>query len=280
VNPLFFPGGNIGKLAVCGTVNDLSVSGATPLFLSASFIIEEGFPLSGLETIIKTMQEECQSAGVSIVTGDTKVVEKGKCDGIFINTSGIGILNAKSLNISEGTYIEPGDKIIINGNIGNHAAAVLCARNAIEYYSEIKSDCASLNGLIENVLHASGGIRFMRDATRGGLAGVLCELAEKKLTGIEIYEENIPVTEAVKGFCEIFGYEAIHLANEGKVVMVVDNADTDIVLKIMRSHNLGKNSRIIGNVTHDHPGSVIMHTSVGGKRTVEMLAGEMLPRIC
>ncbi len=280
VDPIFFKGGNIGKLAICGTVNDLSVSGAKPKYISCGFIIEEGFPFSELETIVQTMAEEARKAGVLIVTGDTKVVDNGKCDKIFINTSGVGILNHKNKDISSGKNIEIGDKIIINGSIADHGVAILCARNSIEYSSDVESDCASLNQLISNATQCSDKIKFMRDATRGGLATVLCELAEKNKFGIEIDETLIPVSESVRGLCEVFGFDPLYMANEGKVVMVVGKEDSDRVLAEMQKNNEGKNSVIIGEITEQPKGMLIMKTNIGGSRIVDMLAGEQLPRIC
>lgn len=279
VDPIFFPGGNIGKLAVCGTVNDLSVSGAKPLYISCGFIIEEGFLFNDLEKIVKTMSEEAEKAGVLIVTGDTKVVDKGKCDKIFINTSGIGILYDKNKTISFGDNIKEGDKIIINGNIGDHGTAILCARNGIEYSSSVLSDCASLNKLISDAM-SSGKIKFMRDATRGGVATVLCELAEKIKMGIDLNEDKIPVQESVRGLCETFGFDPLYMANEGKVVMIVENNDAGNILKQIKKNKLGTNASIIGEIAKEHPGMVTMKTQIGGKRIIDMLAGEQLPRIC
>ena len=280
VSPIFFPGGNIGKLAVCGTVNDLAVSGAKPVYLSCGFIIEEGFLLSELEEIARSMSEEAMKAGVSIVTGDTKVVDKGKCDKIFINTSGIGLLDKKRKHISFGSNIKSGDKIIVNGNIGDHGTAILCARNSIEYTNSVLSDCASLNKMIAATLNTSDKIKFMRDATRGGLATVLCELAEKHNIGIELMEDSIPVQESVRGLCEIFGFDPLYMANEGKVVMIVGKDDAEKVLEIIRNDELGKNAFIIGEIKKSNKGMVVMNTGIGGKRIIDMLAGEQLPRIC
>lgn len=280
VDPIFFQGGNIGKLAVCGTVNDLAVSGARPLYLSCGFIIEEGFALKDLETIVASMAEEAAKAGVKIVTGDTKVVNKGKCDKIFINTAGIGQLEKKYENISFGKEISPGDKIIINGSIGDHGIAVLAARESLSFQSDVRSDCASLNGLIDLMLATSPDIKFMRDATRGGLATVLCELAETKNTGIVVDESQIPVKEIVSGTCEIFGFDPLYLANEGIVVSVVGSDDAYPVIASMQQHPLGKSAAIIGEVTAAHRAKVLMQTAVGGHRIIDMLAGEMLPRIC
>ena len=280
VDPVFFPGGNIGKLAVCGTVNDLAVSGAKPLYLSCGFILEEGLLISELETIVKSMAEEAKKANVKIVTGDTKVVDNGKCDKIFINTSGIGLLEEKRKKISFGSEIKIGDKIIINGTVGDHGTAILCARNSIEYTNSVLSDCAPLNKMISEVIEKSDKIKFMRDATRGGLATVLCELAEKHNFGIELTEDSIPVQESVRGLCEIFGFDPMYMANEGKVVMVVGNDDAEKVLEVLKNNENGKNAAIIGEVTELNNGMVVINTGIGGRRIIDMLAGEQLPRIC
>jgi hydrogenase expression/formation protein HypE len=280
VDPIFFPGGNIGKLAVCGTVNDLSVSGAKPVYLSCGFILEEGLLISELETIVKSMAEEAKKANVKIVTGDTKVVDKGKCDKIFINTSGIGLLDENRKNISFGKDIKVGDKIIINGTIGDHGTAILCARNSIEYTNAVLSDCAPLNDMISEALAVSDKIRFMRDATRGGLATVLCELAEKNKFGIELSEDKIPVQESVHGLCEVFGFDPLYMANEGKVVMIAAKEDAEKIVKVLQKNTFGKNAAIIGEVMEENKGMVVVNTGIGGKRIVDMLAGEQLPRIC
>lgn len=280
VDPIFFPGGNIGKLAVCGTINDLAVSGARPLALSSAFIIEEGFPIVQLEEIVATMAHEAEAAGVKIITGDTKVVPRGKCDKIFINTAGVGYLPDASVGISTAAHCKSGDKIIINGFVGNHGVAIMASRNQIEFNPQVQTDCASLNHLIESVLTSSNGVRFMRDATRGGLATVLCELATERDFGIELHEASIPVNPQVDGFCEMFGFDPLYMANEGKVVMVVAEEDCDAILEIMKSNPLGVHSAVIGELSNDHPSKVVMHTPVGGKRMVDMLTGEQLPRIC
>ncbi len=280
VDPIFFPGGNIGKLAVCGTVNDLAVSGAIPIALSSAFIIEEGFPVTQLEEIVTTMAQEAQSAGIRIVTGDTKVVPKGKCDKIFINTAGIGQLPVSRRNISTARSCAVGDKIIINGFVGDHGVAIMSSRNQIEFNPKVLTDCASLNNLIESVFKVSKGVKFMRDATRGGLATVLCELAAGRTYGIEINESSIPVHPQVEGFCEMFGFDPLYMANEGKVVMVVAAEDCEKIIEVMHTHPLGINSKVIGQISESFPSKVVMHTNVGGKRMIDMLAGEQLPRIC
>jgi len=280
VDPLFFPGGNIGKLAVCGTVNDLAVSGAVPRYISASFIIEEGFPMNDLIRITDSMAEEATKAGVKIVTGDTKVVGKGKCDKLFITTAGIGILKPDMVHISTGKRIKPGDKLIINGPLGNHAIAVLGARNQLSFRTTVSSDCASLNHLINNVLQNCKEILFMRDLTRGGLATVLNELAGMIKSGIIINEVSIPVDDPVKGLCEVLGFDPFYLANEGKVLIVVSAGEEKRVLEILRSDPLGKCSEIIGEIIPDKNGLVVLNTSVGGRRILDMPSGEQLPRIC
>lgn len=280
VDPLFFPGGNIGKLAVCGTVNDLAVSGAIPKFISASFIMEEGFSIEELELIVSTFADEAKNAGVQVVTGDTKVVNRGKCDKLFINTSGIGILDPKYKHISTGEKIIPGDKIIINGTIGDHGMAIMAARNFAGFKTNINSDCASLNLLIRDVLDTNCLIKFMRDAKRGGIATILCELTENLNIGIEIEESEVPVKEAVRGMCELLGFDPFYVANEGKVIIITSAADADRVVEVMKRNEFGVNSTVIGEVVGNHNGKTILRTGIGGKRIIEMLSGEQLPRIC
>ncbi len=280
VDPLFFPGGNIGKLAICGTVNDLAVSGARPLYLSVSFIIEEGFPVSDLELITDTMAEEARKAGVRIVTGDLKVVGKGKCDGLFITTSGTGILPAGREDISYARNVKPEDVLIINGPLGNHAIAVLGARNNLSFTTPVLSDCTSLNHMIEAACSQPGEIRFIRDLTRGGLAGVLNELAEMCSCGIVINEDNIPVDEPVKGTCEILGFDPLYLANEGKVLIVTAKGTEKKLLSILKSDPSGINSQIIGKIITDPKKQVLINTVAGGRRIIDMPSGIQLPRIC
>lgn len=280
INPIFFPGGDIGKLAVCGTVNDLAVSGAIPEYLSCGFIIEEGMEIQDLERVIKSMAEAAKTAEVDIVCGDTKVVERGACDKIFINTSGIGTLNPRYKNISYGTDIEIGDKIIINGFIANHGIAVLSKRNSFDFETTVESDCAGLNHLISRVLDKGFNVRFMRDATRGGLATVLCELVKLGDFGIKINESSVPVQEDVNGICEMLGFDPLYLANEGKAIFVVSDNDAENVLAEMRLDSLGRNSRMIGEITGQRKGMVVMGTTIGGSRIIETLAGGQLPRIC
>lgn len=280
IKPHFFPGGNIGKLAVCGTVNDLSVMGAVPKYISCGFIIEEGLALSELDVIIKTMKEEADRAGVMIVTGDTKVVDKGSADKIFINTSGIGEIK---YNIIE-NKICAGDKIIVNGTLGDHGIAVFCARENLNIKSEIKSDCAALNSLIFSVLEKYPNIKFMRDITRGGLATVLNEVCEKEEFGIEVYEDKIPVREDVKAICELLGFDPVYIANEGKVLMIAPSDAADDVLRIMKLHKDGADAQIIGEVMaprfREGKGKVYMKTIIGGHRIIDTLTSDQLPRIC
>lgn len=280
VDPIFFPGGDIGKLAIAGTVNDLAVSGAVPRFISCGFIIEEGFSRDELEKIVISMANEAKKAGVQIVTGDTKVVDKGKCDKVFINTSGIGFLPEKNKNISSGKNIQIGDKIIINGSIGDHGMTVMAARNELNISANIQSDCACLNGLIQSVLDVTDEVRFMRDATRGGLGTVLSELVKGKEFGLQAIEENLVINEKVKGICELLGFDPIYVANEGKVVMVVGQKDAENVLSVMRKHPLGKDASLIGEITSSHKGTAWLETVIGGKRIIDMLSGQQLPRIC
>ncbi|MBN2863237.1 MAG: hydrogenase expression/formation protein HypE [Bacteroidales bacterium] len=280
VNPLFFPGGDIGKLAVCGTVNDLAVSGSVPLYLSASFIIEEGLPVEDLKKIAGSMAKEAENAGVRIVTGDTKVVEKGKCDKLFITTSGIGKIRQGLEYISNGSSIKFGDKLIINGPVGNHALAVLGARKNLGFSLPLISDCTSLNHLIAGAMEYSRGIHFMRDLTRGGLAAVLNELAGMINMGISVNESAIPVDDPVRGLCEVLGFDPLYLANEGKLLIVTGSSEAVDVLKALRSNPLGKNSEIIGEVVPDSRNLVILNTLVGGKRILDMPSGDQLPRIC
>lgn len=280
VDPIFFPGGDIGKLAIAGTVNDLAVAGAIPLYLSASFIIEEGFPFEDLEKIVQSMADEADKAGIRIVTGDTKVVNRGKSDKVFITTTGIGQLSAKNRSIGSGVQVQPGDRILINGAIADHGMCIMAAREEIRFSTDITSDCACLNHLIHNALEVSDNIHFMRDATRGGLATVLCELAEGKNFGIEIREDRLPVKENVRGMCELLGFDPLYVANEGKVLMVVGKDDAERVLQELQKDPLGKDAAIIGEVVAEHSGKAWLTTGIGGRRIIDMLAGEQLPRIC
>lgn len=276
VQPIIFPGGDIGKLAVSGTINDISVMGAKPMYLSLGLIIEEGLEKDILEKIVKSISETAEEAGVKIITGDTKVVEEGKGDSIYINTSGIGNLLVHPPPSVD--RIEVGDKIIINGEIGMHGIAVLVARKQLGIKAEVKTDCAPLSSLISSVISPS--IKFMRDPTRGGLAASFNEVVEGKDWGIELYEDKIPISDEVKGVCELLGYDPLNVANEGKVISIVERSAASDILKKMRKHPSGKNSEIIGEITDRYPKRVILHSNFGTKRIVEMPTGTLLPRIC
>ncbi|MFZ6654640.1 hydrogenase expression/formation protein HypE [Undibacterium sp. TJN19] len=279
IDPIFFPGGDIGKLAICGTVNDLAVGGATPLYLTCAMIIEEGMQVDTLRQIVKSMADTARAAGVFIVTGDTKVVGRGSCDKIFINTAGIGVIHQ---DYRLGAHLAgEGDHILVNGFLGDHGAAILNARGDMHLSSPVESDCAPLHELIQTLLTAAPGTRFIRDATRGGIASVLNEIADASRCAIEIHETRTPIRQEVKGFCEILGLDPLYLANEGKIVAVVPENQTQAALSAMRDHPLGKHAADIGTVlTGGRAGRVHMQTSFGGKRIVDMLVGEQLPRIC
>ena len=278
VKPIFFPGGDIGKLAVCGTVNDLAVSGAMPLYISCGMIIEEGFPLKDLETITLSIKEAAHKAGVEVITGDTKVIEKTKGENIYINTTGLGIVeNSIELGIDK---INVGDKIILSGTLGDHGIAVLSKREGFDFESTIESDCAPLN-LITQAILKSGRVRFMRDPTRGGLAAVLNEIAEDGSFRIEIAEDSIPVADEIKGICSILGLDPLYIANEGKVIVIAARDDADKVLKTMQDNPLGQKASIIGEVTGKRDKSgVYLRTSYGSTRVLDMPADDPLPRIC
>jgi hydrogenase expression/formation protein HypE len=278
VTPVFFPGGDIGRLAVCGTVNDLSMSGAKPLFLSAGFIIEEGFSLSSLQTIVASMQKTAGEAGVKIVTGDTKVVNRGAADGIFINTAGIGLI-PEGVNIS-GRYARPGDRVLLSGSVGDHGVAILSSREGLQFSTTLESDCAPLNELVAGMLEVSKKIRCLRDPTRGGLSSTLNELARQSGAGIWVEEDRIPIKEEVQGACELLGFDPLILANEGKVVAVVAEEVADIILQRMKAHPLGRDAAIIGEVREEPRGKVILRTRIGLTRIMDMMVGEPLPRIC
>lgn len=278
VQPIFFPGGNIGELAINGTVNDLSVCGAKPLFLSVSFIIEEGFEIEELWKIVLSMKEAASRANVQIVTGDTKVVDKGKGDKIFINTAGIGLIY-DGVNISP-RNCKPGDVIIINGKIAEHGIAIMSEREGLGFESKILSDTAPLNSLVEDVLKVSKNISVMRDPTRGGLASALNEIAQAANVKIEIYEKEIPISDAVLGACEILGLDPLYIANEGKILIFVNREDSIKVLEAMKKNPFGKDARIIGRVVEKSDPIVLMKTLIGSTRVVDMISGEQLPRIC
>lgn len=277
VDPIFFPGGDIGKLAVCGTVNDLAMCGATPLYLSAGFIIEEGFSISDLQKVIESMRQTAEESGVKIVTGDTKVVNKGHADKLFINTSGIGLVE-NNINIA-GNNAKIGDKVIISGYIGDHGITVLSKREGLEFETTIESDCAPLNWLVRDILSVSKDIHCLRDPTRGGLATTLNELSQQSGVGMIIDEGKIPIRESVRGACELLGYDPLYVANEGKLVAIVPEQYSSDILYKMRQNKYGKNSEIIGEVIGENK-RVILKTVIGGTRILDMIAGELLPRIC
>ncbi len=278
VSPPFFEGGDIGKLAVCGTVNDLAMGGAEPLYLSAGFIIEEGLPIDQLKAVVESMRKTADEAGVKIVCGDTKVVERGSADRIFINTSGIGVV-PEGVSIS-GSLAQPGDKVIINGFIGDHGIAVMAERHGFSFTEKVVSDCAPLNGLVKAMLEVSTDIHVLRDPTRGGVATTLNEIASQSNVGVVLREDMIPVRDQVLAACEILGYDPLYVANEGKLLAVVPAQSADRVLAAMKKHPYGVDSAIIGEVVADHPGKVVLSTGIGGRRIVDMLVGEQLPRIC
>jgi hydrogenase expression/formation protein HypE len=278
ISPIVFPGGDIGELAVNGTVNDLAMCGARPLFLSVAFIIEEGFPMDDLWGVVQSMRTAADKAKVQLVTGDTKVVDRGKGDKIYVNTSGIGAIGAGVSISSENARV--GDAIIISGPIADHGIAVMSVREGLEFESPVKSDTAPLAGLVEDMLKVSKNIHVLRDPTRGGLASALNEIAESSRIGLNIIENRIPVREPVRGACEILGLDPLYVANEGRLVAFVPGTDAQAVLRAMKEHPFGTESVIIGEVVGDHPGTVVMRTSIGGSRVVDMLSGEQLPRIC
>ena len=278
VKPIFFPGSDIGKLAVCGTINDLAMSGAMPLYLSLSLIIEEGLTLSELTKIVKSIKAAAEEAGAKIVTGDTKVVNRGSADKLFINTSGIGIV-PPGIDIS-GTNAKIGDKLILSGTIGDHGIAVMSQREGLKFSVPVQSDCAPLNKLVAQMLEASPQIHCLRDPTRGGLATTLNELAKQSKVGIRIEEEKIPVRDGVRAACELLGFDPLYVANEGKLVAIVTPSDAEKVLSKMKRNPYGADASIIGEVADEHKGKVIMKTRLGASRIVDMLSGELLPRIC
>jgi hydrogenase expression/formation protein HypE len=278
VSPIFFPGGNIGDLAVNGTVNDLAMCGAKPRYLSASFIIEEGLPMDDLWKIVCSMRDAADAAGVSLVTGDTKVIDRGKGDKIFINTSGIGLI-PDGVNIDP-ALARPGDSIIVSAPIATHGMAIMSVREGLEFDTPIESDTAPLNSLVEEILRASKSVHVLRDPTRGGVASALNEIAEQSRCGIVLHEASIPISNEVQGACEILGLDPLYVANEGNLLAFVPKADLDQVLEAMRRHLLGRQSAVIGQVVAEHPGLVVLTTRIGASRVVDMLSGEQLPRIC
>ncbi len=278
VRPLFFPGGDIGHLAVCGTVNDLAMVGAEPLWLTVGFLIEEGFAIADLERIVRSMREVADEAGVSVVAGDTKVVERGKIDGVFINTAGVGRIGAGGA--ARAASVRPGDAVLLSGTLGDHGIAVLAARGDLAFATEIVSDAAPLNGLVAAMADTGAPLHALRDPTRGGLAASLNELASQSGTAVVLDEASLPVRPAVAGACELLGFDPLHVANEGKLVAFVPEADADRVLAAMRDHPYGREARRIGRVEADPAGRVLMETGIGGTRIVDVPAGELLPRIC
>lgn len=277
VSPLFFPGGDIGRLAVCGTVNDIAVSGAQPLYLTAGFILEEGLPVQTLIRILDSMRTAAQEAGIQIVAGDTKVVEKGKADSVFITTTGIGFLpEGRHIN---GHQAQPGDVILVSGSVGDHGIAVLAERGELGFSAQVVSDVAPLNGLIQELLAAAPNTHVLRDPTRGGLATTLNEIAAQSQVGMLLYENAIPIQPAVQAACEMLGFDPLYIANEGKIVAIVPATEAEAALQAMRSHPYGKMASRIGEVTNDS-GRVLLKTSIGATRVLDMLAGEILPRIC
>jgi hydrogenase expression/formation protein HypE len=278
VSPIFFPGGDIGKLAIHGTVNDIAMCGARPLYLSAGFILEEGTPMEDFWRIVLSMREAAAEAGVTLITGDTKVVDRGKADKIFINTSGIGLVS-EGVNIHP-SRARPGDKVIVSGEIAVHGIAIMSVREGLEFETQIVSDTAALNSLVDAILAATLDVHVFRDPTRGGITSALSEIAQTAEVGINLDEAQIPISEEVKGACEILGLDPLYVANEGKLLAIVPANTAGSVLAAMKAHPLGAKAAIIGEVTEAHPGFVIMKTRVGGTRVVDMLAGEQLPRIC
>lgn len=279
INPIFFEGGDIGKLAVCGTINDICMSGAKPLYISVGFIIEEGLPISELEKVVQSIAKTANEAGVEIVTGDTKVVEKGSCDKIYINTTGIGIIEENRAYLG-GDKVKNGDKIIISGTLGDHGMCIMNKRENLGFESSIKSDCCLLNKLIEDILSASNNVKVLRDPTRGGLATTLNEIIEHSNISMEIAEEFIPVKPEVDAMCEILGLDPLFIANEGKVVVIVDKNDADNVLNIMRQNPVGKDSVLLGEAIKDGKNKLYLKTKIGGRRIINMSEGEILVRIC
>jgi hydrogenase expression/formation protein HypE len=279
ISPLFFPGGDIGSLAVHGTVNDLAMGGAIPLYLTAGFILEEGFPLRDLQVIVGSMASAAAEAGVQVVTGDTKVVERGKGDGVFINTAGVGRL-ADGVVVS-GDRARPGDKILVSGFIGDHGVAVMSRRKGLQFETELISDSASLHDLVAAMVRAdAAGLRTLRDPTRGGLAATLNEIADRSGVGMRLFEDTLPVREEVRGACELLGLDPLNVANEGKLIAIVDPGAAGIVLDALKSHSLGTHASVIGEVIEDTHHLVRMKTRLGGERVIDWLHGEQLPRIC
>ncbi len=278
VDPIFFPGGDIGDLAINGTVNDIAMCGATPLFLSVGLVLEEGFPLAHLGRVLNSMHAAAERAGVEVVTGDTKVVPRGVADKIFVNTSGIGLI-PDGIEIS-GDRAKPGDKIILSGTIADHGTTILTQREGMHFESAVTSDTAPLNHMVRNMLSVCPHVHVLRDPTRGGVGTSLNEIAEKSNVGVKIFEDRIPVRDDVSGICELLGLDPLYVANEGKLLAFVRPEDTNDVLAAMKEDPCGADACVIGEVLDDHPGRVYLETPIGGKRIVDMLTGEQLPRIC
>ncbi|WP_406070742.1 hydrogenase expression/formation protein HypE [Micromonospora sp. NBC_01638] len=278
VSPLFFPGGDIGDLAVNGTVNDLAVSGARPLYLSAGFILEEGFPVADLRRITASMAAAAARAGVQVVTGDTKVVQRGKADGCYVSTAGVGVLE-RPLSLGA-AHIRPGDAVVVSGPIGDHGITIMLARGELDIAADLASDTAALPGLVDALLDAAPGVRLLRDATRGGVATVLNEMAQAAQVSVIVDEASVPVRPAVTGACELLGIDPLYVACEGRLVAVVDGTQADAALAALRGHPLGEGAAVIGRVAADPPGMVLLRTAFGGTRVVDMLVGDPLPRIC
>ncbi|MHA7776642.1 hydrogenase expression/formation protein HypE [Roseibium sp. M-1] len=278
ISPLFFPGGDIGSLAVHGTLNDVAMAGARPVSLTASFILEEGFPLADLERIVMSMARAAREAGVPVVSGDTKVVEKGKGDGVFITTNGIGVL-PEGVAISP-KAARPGQAVLLSGTIGDHGVAILSKRENLEFETEIRSDSAALHGLVAEMIDTVPGIAVLRDPTRGGLATALNEIAHASGVGVMLQESAVPVSPDVEGACELLGLDPLYVANEGKLICICEASDADRLLEVMRAHPLGKQAAKIGEIVEDEDRMVVMRTGFGGMRVVDWLSGEQLPRIC
>ena len=278
VSPLFFPGGDIGELAINGTVNDLAMSGARPMFLSSGFILEEGLAMESLGRIVASAARACRRAGVELIAGDTKVVNKGHGDGVYINTTGIGLIPT-GVNITP-KKAQPGDAVIVSGTLGDHGIAIMSVREGLQFETEILSDTAPLNGLVESMRTVTQDIHCLRDVTRGGLSAVLNELAQSSKVGIEFQEKKVPVKPEVSAACEMLGLDPFYIANEGKLVAIIPQVQAEAVLEAMQAHPYGKNATQIGIVTADHPDLVVARTSIGGSRVVDLPAGELLPRIC
>lgn len=278
INPIFFPGGNIGKLSICGTINDLAVSGAKPLYITVGFIIEEGLKISDLEIIVKSMAETSKQCGVKIVAGDTKVVERGSGDKIYINTTGIGIFE-NNIGLSS-SKIKDGDKIIVSGTLGDHGTTILCERNDLNLEAKIESDCNALHLLVRDILDISKKVKFIRDVTRGGLATVLNEIIQDKGKSILLNEGSIPVKDEISAICEILGLDPLYIANESKLVLIVSKEDSEKVLNIMKSNPLGKDASLIGEVINDNSEKIYLKTKINGTRILGMSEEELIPRIC